>query len=103
MRRGNTIAIISKSNTSGKEYWELIESKITGVKITDSGKKIYYPESKFYPMNADEVDLSTDIMGKAIDRNCILVNDFFWLKSSMRYFIEKWIKLENNKIKNTCK
>lgn len=84
--------IYKKINMDGKETWFLCEDKINKIVELKSGRK-YYTKSKFYPLDADDVDDNTDIQEKAKDY--ILTKEVFGLNDITRPKAEAWVKWAN--------
>ena len=93
IKAGNYIGgIYKRNNPDGSEYWKLIDSKITKIVQNSKGTKIY--SKNFYPLELEDVELSTELMGKA--DGYILTREVFYLTDEIRNKCERWVKWANN-------
>ena len=88
----DSVGGIYKRTKDGKEEWYLLEDKINKIVETKNGRK-YYTKSKFVPLDADDVDSSTDILENA--KGYIIVREVFGLNDITRPIAENWIKWAN--------
>ncbi|MBU5331761.1 hypothetical protein KQI61_06090 [Anaerocolumna aminovalerica] len=92
MKVGDTVGGIYKGNKDGVDEWFLREDKINKIVELKSGRK-YYTKSKFYPLDADDVDSNTEMQEKA--EGYIITREVFGLNDITRPKAEKWIKWAN--------
>jgi hypothetical protein len=95
---GDSVGGIYKKSKNGEEFWELVEDKINKITITKKAGRRYFTMSKFYPLDADDVDSNTRIMEDAVNRGFIIVREVFGLNEITRPFAENWIKWANANI-----
>ena len=95
MNIGDSVGAIYKKSKDGKEYWELVEDKINKITITKRYGKRYYTKSKFYPLDADDVDNYTKQMEEAIGKGYIITREVFGLNDKTRPFAERWVAWAN--------
>jgi len=88
----DSVGAIYKMIKDGKEEWCLREDKINKIVETKNGRK-YYTKSKFYPLDADDVDSNTEIQENA--EGYILANEVFGLNDITRPKAENWIEWAN--------
>lgn len=87
---GDTIGYI-KEYTMEETKWKLVEAKVTSIRLTREGVKIYAPE-KFRPLYADDVEFNTKLMeGDSL----IIVKEPFVLNEKTRFRAERWIAAAN--------
>lgn len=91
----DSVGGIYKKSKDGKEFWELVEDKINKITITKRYGRRYYTKSRFYPLDADDVDDNTKQMENAIGKGYIIIKEIFGLNNKTRPFAEKWIKWAN--------
>lgn len=92
---GDSVGAIYKRSKNGQEFWELVEDKINKITITKKFGRRYFTKSKFYPLDADDVDNNTEIMEDAIGKNYIITSEVFGLNDKTRPFAERWVKWAN--------
>jgi hypothetical protein len=95
MNIGDSVGGIYKKSKNGEEFWELVEDKINKITITKKAGRRYFTKSKFYPLDADDVDSNTRIMEDAVNRGFIIVREVFGLNDVTRPFAENWVKWAN--------
>ena len=93
---GDSVGILQKREKDGKVFWKLIEDKINKITITKTYGRRYFTKSKFYPLDADDIDSNTKIMEESIDKNWILINEIFGLNDKTRPHVERWVKWAND-------
>ena len=86
---------IGQINTDREGTWKLYRDKINKVAITKKYGRRYYVKSLFYPLDADDVDNNTKIMGAFTD-GPILIKDVFGLNNMTEQRAERWIKWAND-------
>lgn len=96
MNIGDSVGSISKVIKDGKEVWKLTEDTINKIAITKKYGRRYYTKSKFYPLDADDVDSNTRYMEEAVGNGYIFVRDVFGLNDITRPFAERWVKWAND-------
>ena len=92
---GDSVGGIYKKSKNGKDFWELIEDKINKITITKKYGRRYFTKSKFYPLDADDVDNNTKDMEESIGQGYIIVREVFGLNDKTRSYAERWIKWAN--------
>ena len=92
MKIGDSVGAIYKRNKDGKDEWYLCEDKINKIIELKSGKK-YHTKSKFYPLDAEDVDGNTKTQEEA--EKYILIKEVFGLNNITRLKVEKWIEWAN--------
>ena len=96
MNIGDSVGeIYKRTPKDGEEYWELIEDKINKITITKKYGRRYFTKSKFYPLDADDVDNNTREMEESIGKGYILTNEIFGLNERTRFYAERWIEWAN--------
>ena len=95
MNIGDSVGGIYKKTKYGKEFWELVEDKINMITITKKYGRRYFTNSRFRPLDADDVDTNTKMMEEAIGKGYIIIREVFGLNEKTRSFAEKWIKWAN--------
>lgn len=95
MNVGERVGAIYKKSKDGKDFWELVEDKITKITITQRYGRRYFTKSRFYPLDADDVDSNTKQMEEAIGKGYIIVREVFGLNDKTRPFAERWVKWAN--------
>ena len=90
---GDSVGQLYDNQTTGN--WELIEDKINKITITKKYGRRYFTKSKFYPLDADDVDNNTKDMEKSIGQGYIIVREVFGLNNKTRSYAERWIKWAN--------
>lgn len=88
----DSVGGIYKRIKDGKEEWYLLEDTINKIVETKNGRK-YYTKSKFVPLDADDVDSSTEILENA--KGYIIVREVFGLNDITRLKAETWIEWAN--------
>lgn len=78
-------------NSEGE--WHLTSDKITKIVENSKGKK-YYTKSKWYPLDADDVDSNTRIQQKAFKDGYVITKEVFGL-DGLEDKVNKWIKWAN--------
>lgn len=78
---GDSVGTLQKREKDGKVFWQLIEDKITKITITKKYGRRYFTKSKFYPLDADDIDSNTKIMEESIGKCWILTNEIFGLNN----------------------
>lgn len=92
---GDSVGYIEKGIKNGIEQWRLTEDKITKIEQTKKYGTRYFTKSKFYPLDAEEVDDNTKMMEKAVGKGYILTKEVFGINDITRPFAENWIKWAN--------
>ena len=95
MNIGDSVGGIYKKKKDGKEFWELVEDKISKITITKKYGRRYFTKSRFYPLDADDVDSNTKIMEEAVGNGYIITREVFGLNEKTRPFAENWVKWAN--------
>lgn len=95
MKIGDFVGGIYKKSGTGVEEWYLCEDKINKIVENSKGRK-YYTKSKFYPLDADDVDNNTEMQDKA--EGYIITREVFGLNDITRPKAENWIKWANENI-----
>lgn len=95
MNVGDSVGAIYKKSKDGKVFWQLVEDKINKTVITKKSGRRYYTKSKFYPLDADDVDNNTWQMEEAIGKGYIITSEVFGLNEKTRPFAEGWVKWAN--------
>ena len=88
---------------SFESYWDLRkkyskekdEDKINKITITKKYGRRYFTKSKFYPLDADDVDKNTKEMEESIVQGYIIVREVFGLNDKTRSYAERWVKWAN--------
>ena len=92
MKVGSYIGMLTKRQSSdGKEFWKLIESKVTKIIQNSKGTKIY--SKGFYPLDAADVEFNTKEQEEA--QGYILTREVFELNDITRPKVERWIEWAN--------
>lgn len=91
---GDSVGAIYKKTKDGKDFWELVEDKINKITITKKYGRRYFTKSRFYPLDADDVDSNTEIM----ENGFILTRAVFGLNIKNRKRAERWIAWANENI-----
>lgn len=92
MKVGDSIGgIYKKTSADGKEYWELVEGKITKIVQNSRGTKVY--SKRFYAIDLDKIEVNTEIMGKA--SGWILTREVMLLTPEIRNECERWVQWAN--------
>lgn len=87
---GDIVGYIQKYERE-KDPYALIEAKVTSVRLTKEGVKVYAPK-KFRPLYADDIEFNTDIMeGDTL----ILFREPFILNEKTRPRAERWVECAN--------
>lgn len=94
----DSVGELIKRSKNNQEYWELIEDKINKITITKKYGRRYFTKSKFYPLDADDVDNNTKEMEESIGKGYILTNEVFGLNEKTRPYAERWIEWANKNI-----
>lgn len=92
---GDSVGAIYKKSRDGNEFWELVEDKINKITITKKYGRRYFTKSRFYPLDADDVDSTTSMMEDAIGKGYIFTSEVFGLNEKTRPFAENWVKWAN--------
>lgn len=92
MKVGDSIGAIYKRNREGKDQWELVEDKINKVAELKSGRR-YYTRSKFRPLDADDIDINTEMQEKA--NGYIITKEVFGLNDITRTKAEDCVAWAN--------
>lgn len=92
---GDSVGMLQKREKDGNKFWELIEDKINKITITKRYGRRYFTKSKFYPLDADDIDCNTEIMENSIGKGWILTNEIFGLNEKTRPHAERWVKWAN--------
>ena len=90
---GDSVGQLYDNQTTGN--WELIEDKINKITITKKYGRRYFTKSKFYQLDADDVDNNTKEMEESIGQGYILTKEVFGLNEKTRPYAERWIKWAN--------
>ena len=86
---------VGQINQTSSGEWKLYEDKINKITITKKYGRRYFTKSKFYPLDADDVDNNTKDMEESIGQGYIIVREVFGLNDKTRPFAERWIKWAN--------
>lgn len=92
---GDSVGAIYKKTKDGKEFWELVEDKINKITITKKYGRRYFTRSKFYPLDADDIDSNTKIMEESIGQGYIFTSEVFSLNDKTRPYAERWVEWAN--------
>lgn len=92
LKVGDSVGAIYKREKDGIEEWFLCEDKINKIVELKSGKK-YYTKSKFHPLDAEDVDINTEIQEDA--NGYILTSEVFWLNDITIPKTKQWIEWAN--------
>ena len=95
MNIGDSVGGLYLREREGKEVWVLIEDKINKITITKKYGRRYFVKSKFYPMDADDIDSNTEMMEGCIGKGYIITREIFGLNEKTRPFAENWVKWAN--------
>jgi threonyl-tRNA synthetase len=95
MNIGDSVGGIYKKSKNGEEFWELVEDEINKITITKKAGRRYFTKSRFYPLDADDVDSTTKEMEEAVDKGYIITREVFGLNDITRPFAENWVKWAN--------
>jgi hypothetical protein len=95
MNIGDSVGMIRKVEKNGKEFWQLVEDKINKITITKKAGRRYFTKSKFYPLDADDIDSNTKLMEEAIGKGYIITREIFGLNNKTRPFAENWVQWAN--------
>lgn len=95
MNIGDSVGMIRKVEKDGKEFWQLVEDKINKITITKKAGRRYFTKSKFYPLDADDIDSNTKLMEEAIGKGYIITREIFGLNNKTRPFAENWVQWAN--------
>jgi hypothetical protein len=87
---GDTIGYIQKYLRDDNPY-ALIEAKVTSIRLTKEGLKVYAPK-KFRPLFAEDIEFNTKIMS---GDSLILVKEPFVLNDITRSRVERWVAAVN--------
>ena len=93
---GDSVGMLQKREKDGQVFWRLIEDKITKITITKTYGRRYFTKSKFYPLDADDIDSNTKIMEESIGKDWILINEIFGLNDKTRPYAEELIMYEGD-------
>lgn len=91
----DSVGMIQKVSKNGVESWRLVEDKINKIDITKKYGKRYHVKSKFYPLDAEDVDSNTEMMENAVNKGYIFTSEVFGLNDITRPFAERWVKFAN--------
>ena len=91
LKVGDSVGGIYSKSLNGVEFWELVEDKITKVTITKKGRT-YHTKSRFRPLNAEDVDINTEIFEEG---SLVFVREVFGLTERNRKKAEDWVKWVN--------
>lgn len=92
---GDSVGGIYKKSKNDIEFWELVEDRINKIDITKKHGRRYYTKSRFYPLDAEDVDNTTEMMEDAVDKGYIITKEVFGLNDITRPFAERWVKWAN--------
>lgn len=92
---GDSVGMIQKVCKNNAESWRLVEDQINKIDITKKYGKRYHTKSRFYPLDAEDVDLNTEMMEDAANKGYIFASEVFGLNNITRPFAEKWVKWAN--------
>jgi hypothetical protein len=95
LKVGDSVGAIYSRKEDGIEEFYLCEDKINKIIENRKGKK-YYTKSKFYPLDAEDVDNNTELQEKA--DGYIITREVFGLNDTTRPKVENWIKWANENI-----
>lgn len=94
---GDSVWMLQKvTKSDGRNCWRLVEDRITKITITKTYGRRYFTKSKFYPLDANDIDGNTKIMEESINKGWILTNEIFGLNERTRSHAEKWIEWANS-------
>ena len=88
---GDIIGYIAKYEREENPY-ELKEAKVTSIRLTKEGLKVYAPKC-FRPLYAEDIEFNTNIMSGG---NLIIVREPFVLNEDTRAKAERWIEWANS-------
>ena len=91
----DSVGMIQKVSKNGVESWRLVEDKINKIDITKKYGKRYHVKSKFYPLDAEDVDSNTEMMENAVNKGYIFTSEVFGLNDITRPFAERWVEFAN--------
>lgn len=86
---------VGQINTDSNGTWKLYKDKINKVAITKKYGRRYHTKSLFYPLDADDVDNNTKLMGD-FSTSFVLTKEVFGLNEITEKRAEKWIKWAND-------
>ena len=87
---GDIVGYIQKYERD-KDPYVLVEAKVTSVRLTKEGVKVYAPK-KFRPLYADDIEFNTNIMeGDSL----IVFREPFMLNEKTRPHAERWVGWAN--------
>ena len=86
---------VGQINQTSSGEWKLYEDKINKITITKKYGRRYFTKSKFYPLDADDVDNNTKEMEESIGQGYILTKEVFGLNEKTKPYAERWIKWAN--------
>lgn len=93
---GDSVGMLRKiTKLDGTEEWKLVEDKINKITTTKKYGRRYFVESKFNPLDADDVDSNTRIMENLIGKGNIFTNEVFGLNDKTRPVVENFVKWMN--------
>lgn len=92
---GDSVGMIQKVCKGDVETWRLLEDTINKIDTTKKYGRRYHVKSKFYPLDADDVDGNTEMMENAVNKGYIFISEVFGLNDITRPFAERWIKWAN--------
>ena len=95
---GDSVGMIQKVCKGDTETWRLVEDKINKIDITKKYGKRYHTKSRFYPLDAEDVDTNTEMMEDAANKGYIFTSEVFGLNDITRPFAEKWVKWANENL-----
>lgn len=87
---GDIIGYIQKYER-GESPYALVEAKVTSIRLTKEGLKVYAPK-KFRPLYAEDIEFNTNIMS---GDSLILFREPFVLNDITRPKAERWVKAAN--------
>ena len=93
LKVGDSVGGLYKRTKDGKEEWYLCEDKINKIVENSKGRK-YYTKSKFHPLDADDVDSSTEMQEKV--KAYIITREVFGLNDITKSKAENWVIWAND-------
>ena len=85
VKLGDIIGMIVKFIEPQK--YELREAKVTSIRITKQGTKIYAPKC-FHPIFLDEIECNTNLMNE--NKDIVLVHEPVLLNDEIRERMQRW-------------
>ena len=86
---------VGQINKDSSGVWKLYKDKINKITTTKKYGRRYFTKSKFYPLDADDVDNNTKDMEESIGQGYIIIREVFGLNEKTRSYAERWVKWAN--------